>query len=288
MLMHPTAGGYSLDDGLGSRELVEEAGRERVEVLTIAEPLAGEASEGAIRTRMAALTGLATTAVAPVYRLERSGGVLRLTASVPDGPRLSTILEQLQAGSISVNDDALQQLIARVIRALAAMHGAPGFMAHGALTPAHIVVTPRDVVLTDAVFGGALQTLAWNREQMWRTFRIALPPFASAVRFDQRTDVCQLGAVALAIALRRPLGPDEYPRASAALVTAATERLPCGSALRMWLQQALQLHPRATFASAVEAGQAFADLLAAAGRPAARRMFTVPPLSTGFTAVRTT
>ena len=37
------------------------------------------------------------------------------------------------------------------------------------------------------------------------------------------------------------------------------------SALRMWLQQALQLHPRSMFASAVEADRAFAEITATPG-----------------------
>jgi hypothetical protein len=287
MLMHATSGGYALGDGLGMREVVEEPGRERVEVLTVAEALTSDDTEYGIRTRVGALAGIPTTAVAPVYRLERRGAVLQITAALPDGARLSTILEQLHMGSISLTDDALVELVARVIRAVAALHAAPGVLAHGALTPAHIVVTPRDVVLTDAVFGSVLQGLSWNREQMWRTFRVALPPAANEVRFDQRTDVCQLGAVALAIVLRRPLTADEYPRASASLVAAATDRLACGSAMRMWLQQSLQLHPRATFASVVEAGQAFAEMLAAAtGRQSVRRMFPPPPVRTRFTSAR--
>lgn len=287
--MRATSGGYSLEDGLGRREVVEQPGHERVEVLTVADPLTSDDSEYAIRSRVTSLAAVPATAIAPVHRLERRRGVLQITASLPDGARLSTILRQLEIGSILLTDDALLQLVGRVIRAVAAVHAAPGAIAHGALTPSHIIVTPRDVVLTDAVFGSAFQALAWNREQMWRTFRTALPPTANEIRFDQRTDVCQLGAIALALVLRRPLTTDEYPRAGATLVNIATDRLACGSAMRMWLQQALQLHPRATFASAVEASRAFAEMLAAAtGRPAMRRMFTVPPVTTGFTAVGTT
>jgi hypothetical protein len=283
-----SSNGYSLDDGLGNRTMVEEPGGERLEVLTVADPLTREDSEYVIRTRVAAFAGVPATAVAPVHRLERRPDVLQITASLPDGVRLSAILEQLNARSIVLTDDALLQLVARLIRSVAAVHAAPGFIAHGAITPSHIIVTPREIVLTDAVFGGALQALPWNREQMWRTFGVALPCAASQVRFDQRTDVCQLGAVALAILLRRPLTTDEYPRAGATLVNIATDRLSCGTAVRMWLQQALQLHPRATFASAVDAGQVFGEMFAAAtGRQSVRRMFAPPPVPTRFTPART-
>jgi hypothetical protein len=71
----------------------------------------------------------------------------------------------------------------------------------------------------------------------------------------------------LAVALRRPLRDDEYPRGAADLVVAATSDLSAvgASALRMWLQQALQLHPRSMFASAVEAERAFAALTSTPG-----------------------
>ena len=59
-------------------------------------------------------------------------------------------------------------------------------------------------MLTDAVFGPALEGLGRNREQLWREFGLALPASASLPRFDQRSDVTQVGAVVLAIAIRRP------------------------------------------------------------------------------------
>jgi hypothetical protein len=130
------------------------------------------------------------------------------------------------------------------------------------------------MVLTDAVFGPALESLQRNREQLWREFRLAFPASASLPRFDQRADVAQLGATVLAIALGRPLRASEYPRAINEAVIAATlaarpgETGTSSSALRMWLQEALHLHPRATFSSAVDAEASYATVL---GTAAARR-----------------
>jgi hypothetical protein len=78
--------------------------------------------------------------------------------------------------------------------------------------------------------------------------------------------VSQLGAVVLAIALKTSLKSDAYPREIPDLVLLATpDSAHHGSALRMWLQQALHLHPRSTFGSAVEAQAAFATLMPAPG-----------------------
>jgi hypothetical protein len=80
--------------------------------------------------------------------------------------------------------------------------------------------------------------------------------------------------VILALFLQRPLRPDEYPRGVSDLVITATESavMPgspvSSSALRMWLQEALQVHPRLAFRSAVEAQRSFADIASA---PASRR-----------------
>lgn len=162
-----------------------------------------------------------------------------------------------------MTDQAILELCAATIRAVASLHELPGAPEHGALSPAHVLFC-RDgrVLLTGALFGGALEGLQWNREQLWREFGLALPPSASLPRFDQRADVTQLGALVLAALVRRTLTPAEYPRGISDLVTMATASFAgsptCSSGLRMWLHQALQLHPKATLASAADAARAFA------------------------------
>jgi hypothetical protein len=150
---------------------------------------------------------------------------------------------------------------------VASLHQLAGAPVHGALNPAHVIVR-RDgsVLLTGAVFADALQALQCNREQLWRVFGIALPPSATLPRFDQRADVTQLGAVVLAIILRRSLTATEYPKGILDLVAAAAEGIRVGTssrtALTMWLQQALQLHPKAMFATAGDAACAFTAVVA--------------------------
>jgi len=106
--------------------------------------------------------------------------------------------------------------------------------------------------------------------------------------------VAQVGATVLAVALGRSLRAGEYPSAINAIVIAATLAARPGesgtstSALRMWLQEALYLHPRATFASAVEAEKGYAEVLgpavarrggAAAFESSVRRIFGDTPAS---------
>ncbi len=259
---------YALNDGLGERWVVMQP-QGQVEVLTLAPALASHAAaEPAIRARAERMAFIEAPALAAVRRVERDASGVRIVADAANGIRLSELLAQLESNPALLSHAAMLELAGSVVRALAALHRLPHGLAHGAVTPAHIVFR-RDgsAVLTDSVFGAALESLEWNREKLWREFHVALPAAASLPRFDQRADVTQLGAVILAIALRRPLRDNEYPRCTGDLVIAATSdtTAPGCSPFRMWLQQTLQLQPRSMFASAVEAERAFGDILAALG-----------------------
>ena len=241
-----------------------------VDVLSVTGPLATAASEREIRVRVGAFAHIPASLVAPVHRVDRDGGSLRIVSAPVDGIRLSELLDQLARRKVTLSDQGILDLTARAIASLAALHKCEPAVVHGALAPEHVVLTGNGVVFTEAVFGGALMALDWPAERIWNTFRVALP---SGATFDQRSDVTQLAAVLLAVALRRPLRIDEYPRAAASLVMQATEALAARSALRMWLQQALQLHARAPFTSAIDAARGFGDLLVgAAGQRAASRV----------------
>jgi hypothetical protein len=193
--------------------------------------------------------------------------VLSIFSEAPDGVPLSEVLAGLEFNTISLSGEELLELASSIVSALATMHERMPMIAHGAVTPAHIVLR-RDgtTVLTGAVFVDALHALQWSREHLWRDFGIALPTSASAARFDQRGDVTQLGAVVLAIMQRRGLRRDEYPKSTPemAMSVSVTGNPATDSKLRTWLQDVLQLHGRVTFASAVDAARAFRDVLPAA------------------------
>jgi hypothetical protein len=144
------------------------------------------------------------------------------------------------------------------------MHEALGGLAHGALAPMHVVLL-RDgsTVFSGAVFGDALQSFRLSRESLWREFDLVLPATASLPRFDQRSDVAQLGALLLALGQRRTLRRDEFPGDLGPLVmNAALASTPqINSRLQTWLQDAMQLHSRVVFDSCVEAARKFGRIL---------------------------
>ena len=255
-------------DGFGARCVVSDARLGRVERLDLAPALSTSASEQAIRARAAHLSNVAESPLGRVLRIERKGDGLSVLSAAPDGVPLSDLLAALEFKTVTLSGEELLELAASVVSAVATMHERLPSLAHGALTPAHLVVQ-RDgsTILTGAVYGDALQALQRNREHLWREFGVALPAAASLPRFDQRGDVTQLGAVVLAIALRRSLRRDEYPRGTSDLAMSATvsANAAVDSKLRAWLQDALLLHGRVVFASAVEAARAFGDILPVPG-----------------------
>jgi hypothetical protein len=254
-------------DGFGARSLIVDPRLGRVERLDLIPALATSASEQAIRARAAYLTDVDDVPLGRVIRIARQGDALSIFSAAPDGVQLSELLAGLEFKTISLSGEELLELAWSVISALAAMHERVPSIAHGALTPEHIVLR-RDgsTILTGAVYADALQALQRNREHLWRDFGVALPTAANVPRFDQRGDVTQLGAIVLAITQRRSLRRDEYPKATREIaLTVSVNATPATtSKLRIWLQDALQLHGRVTFGSAVEAARQFRDVLPAA------------------------
>ena len=257
---------YSLDDGLGFRR-VQLDGRTQFEILALAPVLANHPIvEQAIRTRSSRYADLDMRSFAAVRRLERSGASLNIVTEVPPGVRLSHLLAHLESTGEVMADPAIFELASSIINAVASLHAWPGGLAHGAINPAHILLTNDGrVLLTDGVFGAGFEALQRNREALWKEFRLAMPPAASLARFDQQTDVTQMGACILALILQRPLRGTEYPRGVSDLVMSATEAASlsgsaAGLTLRTWLQAALQIHARLAFRSAVDAQRTFSEL----------------------------
>jgi hypothetical protein len=276
--------------GLGSRRLVDDPRWGAAEALELIPELSTIAAERAIRTRATSQreSGIARDdgPVAAVHEVRRVGDTLVVVSSVHDGVRLSDLLGALEKGTLTLTDVAILDLATAVVRAMQWLHDRPGSHVHGALSPDQVVLR-RDgaIVLTDTVFAEALQYAQWNRDRCWREWGLALPASASAPRFDQRSDVVELGAVVLAVLLRRPLAAGEYPAAIPDLIaTAAATSGVSALALRGWLQQALHLHPRMTFASAVEAAAGFAAAVAGpvASRPPAKSRGVIRNLITSL------
>ncbi len=269
--------GLPVDAGLGTSWLTVDPQWGPVEVLDLMPALSTPASESAIRAAAAAQrqAGIARDGgtVAVVHDVRRGPGTLSVVSAHGGGIRLLELLDALETGRLAFVDQTVLDLAGTIARAVGWLHDRPGAVAHGLIAPAHIMLgRDGDIVLTHAVFAEAVQALEWSRDRWWRQCGLALPPSASAPRFDQRADVVELGAVVLAVLLRRRLAPGEYGALPELVMEAAAAYEPQGSGLRAWLQQALHLHPRATFASAVEASAQLSLVLAegASGRPSLR------------------
>ena len=117
-------------------------------------------------------------------------------------------------------------------------------------------------MIVDHGLGVALMRLNLPRKKLWEQFRIASPATNRAV-FDEKMDVVQIGLVALALLLGRPLTDDEYPAQVKRLIFSIKENSsrigsrPIGPELRRWLERATGVDEAQTFNSIKEAQDAF-------------------------------
>ena len=108
------------------------------------------------------------------------------------------------------------------------------------------------------MFGPALERLNLSRRELWREFRIAIPPAAGPVRFNERADVTAIGVIALALLLTRPVGEDEYPSRVAPLAREVVDLWvlrgrPAPPFVADWMTSALQIDSRNSFATMADA-----------------------------------
>jgi hypothetical protein len=236
-----------------------------VEIRELASELGTPIGELSVRSAVSRLARSGSV-LAPVHAIERHGNTVHVITDAVDGRRVSEVLECLEAGVVRLPDEALLELSAMAVTVVRWFHEMPGAPVHGAISPAHLVLRENgQLALTDGVFAEALGRLRLSRDQLWRQYRLALPPAASEPVLDQCADITGVGVIVLSLLLRRPLREAEYPTALADLIMAATAPLPeWGAAMRMWLQQALQLRPG--FSSSADATSAFSGVLQMATR----------------------
>ena len=195
-----------------------------------------------------------------IERLTDREKTLAVVSDMTPGVRLSDLLARTDERKLGLDINTALCLIRQLVPAVAILHETARDVAHGAIGPERLVVTPNArLVVVEYALGAALEQLRFSQERYWNELRIALPRTVGLPRFDQRADVTQIGMVALSLILGRPLKDDEYP-ARIGDVVASTwalssrggyEPLPAG--LRGWLGRALQLDARNAFASALEA-----------------------------------
>jgi serine/threonine protein kinase len=252
-------------DGLGERRRVTDAtGTETLERLCLrAELTAIPSFEFALRERASRLAGFRHTYYARVRSVDRLNDAASTLAVVSEsirGVRLSTLLAKADRPTIDIN--AAVHLIRQLVSAVSVLHETARDIAHGAIGPERIVITPNArVIIVEHVLGAAIEQLHYSRDRYWSELRIALPPSptGSTARFDQRSDVTQVGVVSLSLILGRLLTDQEYPTRIADVLSSAWansstgELEPMPPGLRAWIGRALQLDPRNSFASALEA-----------------------------------
>jgi hypothetical protein len=250
------------EDALGKRFHAVGPGGEPLELFEIREDLAGaDGFEAALRERAAALSAFQNTAYARVRGVLRlPSGALGVVSDGVAGVRLSSLLLAAKQQMLSVEINAALCVVRQLVPAIAMLHERVPAVAHGTIAPERILVTPSGrLVIVEHILGSALEDLRWSHDRYWKELRIALPKMAGAATFDHRADVTQIGAVALALILVRPLEVEEYPDRVATLaegawgLTAAGGIEPLPAALRAWLTHALQLDSRHALASATDA-----------------------------------
>lgn len=257
-------------DGLGERAtLVDSSTGDNVEVLRLRSALTSVPSfEFALRERAARLANFRHTSFARVRRVDRlSTGGLGLVSDHVPGFRLSQMLHMAGERRLVVDTNAALCLIRQLLPAIALLHENARDVAHGALSPERLIVTPHArLVAAEYVLGSALEQLQFSHDRLWREYGIAMPPTAGAPRFDHRADVMQIGIISLALILGRPLGPDELARipellAESTETSAGGARQPLSQGLRGWLARALQIDTRRPFLVVRDAQVALDQLL---------------------------
>jgi hypothetical protein len=232
-------------------------------------------SELALVERVARFADFSHPHFAAVRRVERLDGVvggLALVSQAVPGVRLSDALRQAERKWLEPDLDAATALIQQITAAMSAFHALGRDACHGALAPERVVVCPDgSIAIVEYVLGPALERLQLGRVQLWNLFRVAVPPVAGTARFDQLTDVVQLGILSLALVMGRLLHRDEYPHKVADLLQEYSQPDPLGArhvlsrGLRGWISRLLQLDSRTGFRTACEAEPALSAALAEDG-----------------------
>ncbi len=252
-------------DGLGERHrVVDRVRNEPVEILCLRGELTAVPSfEFALRERVSHLSTFRHACYArvrSVERLKNPASTLALVSDVTPGVRLSEILAFAEKSQVTLDIDAALCLLRQLVPAVAMLHEHAPEIAHGAIAAERVVVTPSArIIVVEHVLGSAIGELKFSSDRYWKELRIAVPGTSPQARFDHRSDVTQIGVVALSLILGRPLLADETPGQLGDVVASSwansarggLEPLPAG--LRAWLMRALQLDPKNRFDSAVDA-----------------------------------
>lgn len=235
-------------DGFGDRLLMfDNAATGPIELLRIRPEFATVPGfESALRSRFSQLTtfnhpGFAQARV--VNHLDNGGG-LTVASTHVTGTRLAALFEASRP-SPGMHPGAVREVFGELVSAIGDLHAFGAGIAHGALSADHVILTfDRRLIVTDYVFGSALDRLRLPAARLWDEFGLVGDPASGRVQLDQRGDLTQLGLLMLCLVLGRRVTPDEYPERVPSLLhdfTAASDRRApdLTSTMRGWLEQAI-------------------------------------------------
>jgi hypothetical protein len=281
------APGFS--DGLGDRLLLfDNTDGRPLELLRLCPSLARtHDAEFLLRERARELTDLRDARFARVCRVDRlpePGGGLAIVSEQVEGRRLSEMLALVHERGGRLTPDLAIGLVAELVAAVAVLHARGPHLTHGALSPERLIVTPAGrLLVTEYVLGAALRQAGLDRRSLWETMRVAAPLEPGSPTLDQSADVLQIGLVALALLVGRPLSAADFPAAIPDLVGLAAQRAiraGCDErkwrAIETWLSRALRLNG-AAFVDALDATRALEPLAPARGDREWERFATGDP-----------
>jgi hypothetical protein len=272
-------------DGFGDRLLMfDNTDAISLELLRFRGELVTTGFENALRDRVEHLSQFRHPSF-PMVRtaVHLDGEDLTLVAAHTPGQRLSELPTwKLRKG---LHPAVVTWIVRELTPALAALQSSGPFVAHGTLNTDRIVVASEGrLCITEHALGAAIRRLRLTPAVFWRQFGLLAPVDEKGlVRIDQRTDVVQLGVIALSLLLGRPVTLHDFERGLPAMLDeftalAATSPSVFTAPLRAWLERALQLAPR-PYRSARDAQEGLHELPVPA-RPASALGSAPPPART--------
>jgi hypothetical protein len=240
-----------LVDGFGDRLLMfDNTGTDSLELLRFHPPLAAiDGFEDALRDRVHHVGRVPDEAFPMIVAVERfeGDGALALVSTHTQGKRVSALFDR-PGPRRGFNPSIVSAIVAQTVRALAVLQSKGDDVVHSAITQDRVVITPEGrICVTEHVLGAALRRLDLSALQLWREFGLVSAPTPSGhVRLDARTDVYQVGVLALELLLGRRLSRPDHVGGIPSLLNqwsdAAVQEGRASAGLRTWLERALQLN----------------------------------------------
>lgn len=262
-------------DGFGERRTLEDASGS-VDHLRLRQELSTVPSfEFALRERASRLVQFRHPAFARVRSIEHglaADNTLIVVSDHAPGVRLAELIARAEASGVPIDLGVTLCLLRQLVSAVSILHETARDVAHGAIAPERLIVTPTGrLVVTEYVLGSALEQLLFSRDRYWTELRIPVPRAAGLARLDHQADVLQMGVVALSLVLGRRLNDDDNALKLPDLVASAA---PLPEGFRQWLHRALHLDPRLAFPSAMEARLSFERVVEESGHDASPASLT--------------